>query len=435
MQQESESRQRSYIQILSGVVVLVAVLVLGSGPGHGVSPDAESYIAIAQGHLSQAAAPFSSRFLHGMLVYTVSRPGLSTEISAALVAICALLVFISAATLLLRRNSKPAWLLFTPALLLLPWLIQFFKLYYHPELFHAVLVALFFLALPRHPRWALVLLFLQVLTRESTILLSFSLVLVAVIRRNWRFAAEAACVSLLAFGTVSLVTSFAQPNIHGITGPLYIFAKVFHQFCYNCLGLLLIVDKHAYYRDFTPTYVFDLPHWRILGGITKLAFIKYDQTAQLNTVYAYLTTFGIIPMLFLAYRRGMVAATKNAPPVIQISLIYAILCFVTAPLLGNTIARYLAYGWPAVLIAAPALLGPLLPARGAARAWLLGIHIWLCWGELIWNQVWPANSVWSLACLTVVALTLNYFGFRIIRDNRASQSDRMQRVQAAVQSG
>jgi len=390
---------------------LALVVALGRDGGHAVSPDADSYIAMARGRFQDAFGPFSSRFLHPLIVFLLSRSGLSTERSFELVAILSVAAFFLVALALWRRHSISTLLLFSPAVLLLaPWFVEFFRMYYHAELFHAAVCGLFFLALPTRPRLSLLILFVLFLVRESTILLALSVAAVALGRGRPRFALATLGVAVLGWTVTSRVAAYAQPNIHHLGAALYLVAKVFHQFCSNILGLAFVVDKHAFYNEFTPKYVFNLPHWGILGGITKLAFVRFDARGPLETALAALTTFGIFPLLFL--RAGLFARFRQCAPAESIALLYGTLCFVTAPLLGNAISRYISYGWPALFIAAPALLPHFLPSQRWKRVAVSCVHLAICWLPEMFRGASP--SLFRLAILVIVALLLNYFGYRLL---------------------
>ena len=90
-------------------------------------------------------------------------------------------------------------------------LVTMFREIYMPDCMHAALVAVFFLLLARGAwLWAVPLLFFAQMTRESTVLLTFVLVLVAGYQRKWKLAVAAILVTLLAMVVVGRVTNQSQ---------------------------------------------------------------------------------------------------------------------------------------------------------------------------------------------------------------------------------
>jgi hypothetical protein len=411
--------KRSQWYGLCGVALFCAILALGSGGDHSVEPDGESYRAIAQGHLDQASRPFSSRPLHPWVAFGVSKLfHLTTSDAFLAVGVLTLAVTLAFLVRFIYEYSPESGLtLFTPIpLLFAPWLTLLYKYYEQPDLFHAMLAAAFLWTFARRPWLSLPILFALFMARESTLLLSIAVVIVAVLWRRVGLAVSTTLISLAGIAVNSYVARLSKPNPHHLDGLLYLAAKVLHQGAYNLFGLAFLVDKHAYYNQFTPKYVFHLPHWAMLGGVRELAFIGFDAGAPLSVLVAYLCTFGILPTLLLYHfrRRGR-SWSREMPIEGRIAVIYGALCFVTAPILGNAIARYLTYAWPLFLIAAPWLLAFRFALNRKTRVWLAPIHLAVCWGPVALAPMVKTAPIAGLSLTVVIAIALHYLCLRLLK--------------------
>ena len=101
------------------------------------------------------------------------------------------------------------------AIVLCPMTLILFRDIYMPDCMHAGLAAVFFLLLARKGWWwAVPLLFFMQVARDSTVLLTFALVVVGAYHRMWKMAIAAVLFIVLGIGVVNHVASRGQSNIH-----------------------------------------------------------------------------------------------------------------------------------------------------------------------------------------------------------------------------
>ena len=183
-------------------------------------------------------------------------------------------------------------------------LIRFREIYL-PDCMHAALVALFFLLLVRGAWWyAMPLLFLMQVTRESTVLLTFVVASVTLYHRNWKLAGTAVLCTLLGMGVVSRYGNQGQGNIHGANTVVYLVGKVPFNFLTNVCGVCMWTNTHAKNDPETypnePLVKYELPAWAPTGSMRQVGIYTLDPTLPLAHVRMLITILGIMPSLVLS---------------------------------------------------------------------------------------------------------------------------------------
>jgi len=193
---------------------LVAGVDAGSSLPYLPEWDDKEYSLMAHGQFSEACSPFIKRMIYPWLAHVISS---SSGISVP--ATCLILNLIAWATLawciasfLDRYVGKP-WL--AAIVLLTPVPLESLLRAYMPDLFHAALLSVFFYLLMRgRQRWALLMMLVAFLTRESTVLLCVCAAIVA-----WRRAQRLlfwGSIMVLGAGVVagSRFAHLGLPNVH-----------------------------------------------------------------------------------------------------------------------------------------------------------------------------------------------------------------------------
>ena len=312
--------------------------------------------------------------------------GLSVDASFFVTNLASLAVLVSVGLSLILRQIRSVG--FARAIVLSPMVLIRFREIYLPDCMHAALVALFFLLLVRGAWWyAMPLLFLMQVTRESTVLLTFVVVLVTLYHRNWKLAGTAVLCTLLGMGVVSRYGNQGQGNIHGANTVVYLVGKVPFNFLTNVCGVCMWTNTHAKNDPETypnePLVKYELPAWIPTGSSAKSASITLDPTLPLAHVRMLITILGIMPSLVLSvilWKRRHLVLDDGLSQVGLTALVYGTLAFLMSPILGTSVGRYLSYAWPLAWIAAPELLIRYFDADNRLirrLAWLQAIASWI----------------------------------------------------------
>jgi hypothetical protein len=112
------------------------------------------------------------------------------------------------------------------------------------------------------------------------------------------------------------------------------------------------------------------------------------------TAVLWLGTFGVLPILLILRLRDGGTRALRGNVFVRFCAIYGLAAFFIGPLLGTSVHRLVAYGWPAFAFALPTLW----PDLFVGRSRLLVIHLissWSCW-VVFWNLNEP---IWLIAAL------------------------------------
>jgi len=152
---------------------------------------------------------------------------------------------------------------------------------------------------------SLILLFLQFLTRENTVILSLCIIMICFYKRQTKYAASVIVVSLVAMVAISWISRYGQPNIHKLPEILYLALKVPINFISNFTGVtiwtntLSMSEISARTWHNNPIIQMALPKWLCFGEVTNIGIYNFDIFRPMNTFISILTSFGIAPVLLV----------------------------------------------------------------------------------------------------------------------------------------
>ena len=206
-----------YILVCAGFVLL---LTLYTVPHY--DPDSVWYIQMAQGNHNEVTKPFTNRILHPAVVRILAASfSIDTYQSFWLTGAAALFTLVITVTIILHL-STPYPIIAIP-LLFTPFLLNLYGNYYVQDIFHAALLGLFFLLFLSERYWvAFMVLFLLILTRESTVMLSACIILAGLYKPHRKFAIGAAVVTVSGILLVSYLGRMGRTNIHDLNNILYL---------------------------------------------------------------------------------------------------------------------------------------------------------------------------------------------------------------------
>jgi hypothetical protein len=308
---------------------------------------------------------------------------------------------------MVQDRCRPLWIL--GAILFSPTLIDLYRYGFLPDLFHAALVAVFFwLMLLGWRTGMLAMIPLMFFTREATILLGVIVAIVLWRRKERRTAIAVACVTLISMVISARIAAHGKPNIHGINPLMYIVAKVPFNFLKNVLGVEGWTNTFSY----APAWKIALPHWLHFGKIREVGFRGFRPSLPLGLLLQWLVIFGLLPLLLwraMQKRRSASNPARAIPAAIDVALVYGLVSFAAAPVLGAGTGHLIAYAWPAFWIAAVWLF-----FQGycpTLRDWfvLIACHQALLW--LLWLPKAFSSEVGGLLIALVCAACLYAFAW------------------------
>lgn len=393
-----------------------------------LSNDSRYYINLAEGNIREIPKPFSTRILHPIMVQVLVKvSGLNTDQSFLTWGILSLVVLCLAVSQIIRLANIPNPYILSVVALASPLLLSMFRDYYLPDLFYASLLGLFFLFTFEHAesqkmyRWAsLLVLFLLFLTRESTILLVLSLVLISIYKASERkFALSAIAIALIGILVHSLVGRLGQANIHAINELLYLGLKIPFNFLKNIFGVQLWTNTFAAQTIDTckPLVQMNLPVWLSLGSVRNLGVCPFEPAYPLKTIKFLLTTFGVAPTIVLFFLgKDFKRILRNSPFWLTVALTYGLISFFIGTSVGASVERLIGYGWPCFWIAAPVLLFEYFHIGQKSTNKLLVFYLIACWTPWLVNNL-NYKSSQSTIFVIFVALVMHYFSFRTIHQS------------------
>ena len=381
-------------------------------------PDADHYMAMAEG--KPAMMPFASRQLAPIVVRALTRvPHISIPTAFETLGELSLLFFLLATVWLLVRSGAPRWTLYALGGLMF-WAFQFNSLAM-PDLLYAALLCCFLLLLHEGQIMAAcVMIFPMTVSRESTML-----TLVCFFVAGWKrlkiieiVVAVAALVAASAL--VKRLTLDALPNNEHISPMLYMAAKMPWNFLRNVLGLGL-------WSNVSPDC--GVPKWQMpvhFGAVHAIGVCGFYPAVVEETFGLAMVTFGLLPLMVWTLRRQMLRTGGRGDLMLRFALVYGMVSFVIAPLLGESFSRLYGYSWPLYLVALPLLLG----ASGAnfKSAWaaiaFLALHLFLSW-SMTW--AFPRPLFW-------VAFTCWILGWMLLRRTFRSELPKVLGCDGAIQA-
>lgn len=313
--------------------------------------DSQSYQSLAKGQYSEVPSPFSKRVLYPFLAKTLAaKLGVRLEtafVGLNLLAFGLLAYGVARCLGLTGYDGRIAWLL-----LLTPFPLASLELAYMPDLFHMALTAGFFVLLySERVLWALLLLLIAFLTRESTLLLCLVCAGVGFFRRHHKLWAGSLLVLVVGTVVTNYFARWGKPNVHHLPDVLYLGLKVPYNFLLNFLGVQISTNIIP---GGPPLFTWQLPAFLHLGLDREIG-VSWDWRYPLVTLVVLLTLFGIAPVLVWKYFRRE-RLTAVAPLAIQVTAVYGLTCYFLGPALGNLVDRLAGCGWPLFWIALPWLV-------------------------------------------------------------------------------
>ena len=375
--------------IVTGFVILVATLLITMVPNLisvDEHPNAEWYIKLAEGRISEVERPYSGRILAPMIVYAAKAVLGKPDVQAlfASLSFISLIVFIGGVTVILgSATTRPALSFFV---LVTPLTVYWFRNYCYPEMFYSALLALFFLTM-LYEKWlpSILILFLLMLTREDTIILSCCLAVIFLLRKDMRKLAGLVIIATLAgVIVITLVSSGGKSNIHGTSHIVYLLLKAPYNLLKNYFGIELWTNTLAHgkltahsFRE-QPIWFMELPRWLQAGQIKKAGIYQICLDFPLSTLKIMLTMFGLMPSLLIGLLLTGRQRWKDCSPFMATLISLGLISFLAGPCLGADVERLVSYGWPAFWIATPILIAT-NPSISTKAYYILAWSFVLCW--------------------------------------------------------
>ncbi len=388
------ARRRLTMAAIVGTTIPIAVAA-ALWMGHiFTQADTTHYLNLAAGR--PALLPFASRQLGPLLVRGLVRlTHLSVEQAFFLEGTLALLFFVGTVAVLLVRSRSPRWIV--PALAgMFFWTLVYNGLVL-PDLFYAALLCVFLLLLRKQRLLAAgLMLFPLAVARESTLLTLVCLLAAGWRRLRWSEAAMAIVSAGAGIELAKHLAANALPNTEGISPGLYLIAKLPWNLLKNFLG----VDLWANVYRSCP-----VPRWQMplhLGPLTAIGVCRFGWRYPVWLAFEAMATFGLLPLLLLKLRRtGVPPSDSREQMLLRFCVVYGVISFCMAGLLGEAFGRLFGYSWPLFLVALPMLLGTSganFSSNRAAGAFLL-LHLSLTWLNVQLHQpllVIPALVLYGL---------------------------------------
>jgi hypothetical protein len=305
--------------------------------------EGNDYLSVAKLDYANVHSYYGGRVLHPFTVRIVAAAA-NAPIDARVfrwVSIASLIAFF-----LVLAVYFPVGVTGDPVLLLLvatPLLIDLYRNYYWQDLFYTALSALFFLA-SRWNKWAsLPILFLLYLTRESTIVLAFVVVIIAFFYRQKIFAVAALIVGAAGLKATSVLVSHSLPSKHGVSAVVLDGLKIPYNVMLNFFGLQFWTNTNADTITLPRKWVVTLPGWVHLGSIHEVGYCGFFWTKPVFLALILTSAFGVLPIVLL--RRTRLKRLLRERYDISLVFLYGTLMFVLAPMVA-TGERYFMYAWP-----------------------------------------------------------------------------------------
>ena len=356
--------------------------------------DTTHYLDLGSGR--PTLLPFASRQLGPLLVRgLVKLTHLSVEQAFLVEGTLSLLFFVGTVAFLLVRSRSPRWIV--PVLAgMFFWTLVYNGLVL-PDLFYAALLCAFLLLLRDGRMLAAGCMMVPLaVARESTLLTLVCLLLAGWRRLRWFEAAVAVVGTGAGLGLAKHLAANALPNTEGISPALYLVAKIPWNLLKNFFG----IDPWAnVYRSC------EVPRWQMplhLGPLTAIGVCRFGWRYPVWLLFEAMAVFGLLPLLLVKLRRVRMASSDGREQLLlRFCVIYGVISFCMAGLLGEAFGRLFGYSWPLFLVALPMLLGASganFVSMRAARTFLV-LHLALTWLNVQLHQpllVVPALALYGL---------------------------------------
>ena len=368
-------------------------------------PDAQQYLYMAAGEISEVPQPFASRPLAPLLAREIGRVlHVDVRLGFLLLASVSLLFTLGVVFSLAMRSAAPRWFLL--AMAAVPFWPQLLHGMALPDVWYAAVLSCLLLCLAAdRPYWAALTMFPLMLSRESTSLTLACLLLVGWRRLRWWGSLLAVGAAAAGAAVVHVLSAGAVGNPEHLPQSVYMLGKV----PWNLARTFGIQPWSNLYSSLC-----NPPLWRVpmpIGPLRAVGFCGLSNTGPVEAFVALATTFGLLPMLFVrVWRRRDPIAPGDL--LLRFCLLYGIVSLVIAPMLGTWYLRLFGYAWPLFLVAMPRLFSPRCESgQRTARESVTGLAIGamlvvqLCLGEMAFVFRMPGLIVWTTV-FVIAGLTL-----------------------------
>jgi len=224
-----------------------------------------------------------------------------------------------------------------------PIVIDQYRNYYWADLFYLAVWLVFLLVLRSNIWLSLPIVVALYLTRESTIILIASLIMVGVLKGKKLFVAGSLAAGFAGASLTSLRVSSAIPNAHGIPIWMLDLLKVPFNFALNVAGVSLWTNTIAS-TTAPPVKSFVLPTFLQIGNITNVGYIDWSWTRPAAVVLFLISAFGLL--LLSTFHSIRIGKTKYEPIYEAVSHLFGAFMLILTPLTGTTPSRYVLYSAP-----------------------------------------------------------------------------------------
>ena len=340
--------------------------------------DNGSYIGLAEGNVSEVFRPYANRMLHPLIVRAVAA-ALGTTVDADsgawwVVQVAFLGCFLLGAVAVLSRSmfvagasARDNFRAFALSLLLLAsplWCIWGKNPYIQDVPLAAFEVAFFLLLLAGRAWFALVFLFLMILTRESSVLVAMALFACALLARRRNLAMACAVVIVAALALAAWLSRESPGNLGRMGTLAYMSTKAIAAGSSNLLGLPLWTDVHArelpwFYPD-APMWSAELPRWIGVGRVQRIGIYAFRPWNVVQTLGLWAIPLLMPALALFACRRLSAVKALLHPRLIplgvQVAVLTGIAFLALQPFSGYSPWRYVGYSWPIAWIVVPWLI-------------------------------------------------------------------------------
>jgi hypothetical protein len=412
----ADGRKRKWARLAAFVAGVTAIAVPAGYAGGAAYTrvDSEWYLYIAQGNTKASMHPFAARQLGPLVVRA-----LAAVTHASLLHCFLLLGIVSLLTtaaicgwLLIRQGA--GWLELLAVGGTFFWSATFGS-FMLPDTFAAALLAIFLALLwKRKYTWAICMLLPMFVGRESTVL-----VLICLLIAGWRFLSwlqRGLSVLLSATGMfiVHQLTAHSLPNHEQINPLLYMAGKMPWNFVSNVLAMGPWMSAFTGFCS-TPWWSFQLPAGMQLGGSHFIGVCGWTPMWHARLLLIPLCSFGLLPLLTLFLARYHRRLFWGDDLFRRFCVIYGVVTFAMAPLLGRSMERLFLYSWPLFLLITPVLVSRAFRNKNVPWKLLLVLHLATAWMDFLlfayWDQDRPLHA-WGL-CAVVVAV--NVLAWQLLR--------------------
>ncbi len=398
--------------IAASVIIVFLVIVLKLFFIVRFDGDARWYAAMAKGRINEVIKPFSGRFLHPFLAGWLSHYfQLDLGISFFILDIFSLFLFFLAIFLIFKKSVNSLFLIIP--LFLLPYFPSALNEIFLPDIFYIFLTALFFLFLfYKKEALSLIILFSLFLARESTIILALILIILSWLHSKKLLAIATLCVIGISFFITGSISNIGQPDIHGLSGPVYIVFKFAYNFMVNVFGARFWVNT---YHTCEPIFKFFLPHAKLFGNIREAGFCGFDFSLPINTLVTLLTIFGIAPLIFFyVFKTRLKDVFKDFPFWILVAVVYGVAHYFLGIVAGTGVWRIVGYSWPAFLLTTPIFTRKFFNINKKIIIKLSLIHLFVAWLPFIIQQIIGNTNLGGILIIFVV-LAFYLYALKIIK--------------------